>query len=236
MNLRARLHAQHHVMRMRVFAAQVVRIIGYQHGNIQFLFHTEKVRMNSLLIGQALILNLKIEIAAPKDVLILLRHTTRLLVVTGHELFADLATQATGKSDQPLRVLGQKLLADARLSVEAMQRGLRGNSDQILVALFVFSQHQQVVVLVVLRLGPVILVLADIELAAQNRLDTLLLGCIKKMHRSEDVAVIGHCHRALPQFGSSLDKLFHVAGAVKQRVFGMQVQMGKFSHDQLQFY
>jgi hypothetical protein len=37
-NLRAGLHAEHHVVRVRVLAAQVVRVVGRHQRNLQLLF------------------------------------------------------------------------------------------------------------------------------------------------------------------------------------------------------
>jgi hypothetical protein len=69
-----------------------------------------------------------------------------LLVLALVERLAQLAAQAAGEADQALRILGEIALADARLAIEAVQRGLRGDADQVAVALFVLGQHQQVVV------------------------------------------------------------------------------------------
>jgi hypothetical protein len=132
-------------------------------------------------------------------------------------------------------MLRQVLLADARLPIEPVQRGLRGYPDQVPVPLFVLRQHQQVVVVVVLRLGAVILVLADIELAAQNRVNDLGLGGVKKVDRPVDVAVIGHGDRLLPQFRDLSHQFLNVACPVQQRIFRVQMQMRKFSHGYSRF-
>ena len=45
--------------------------------------------------------------------------------------------------------LARNFFDDAGLAVEAVQRGFGGEADEVAVALFVFGQDQQVVVLVV---------------------------------------------------------------------------------------
>ena len=70
----------------------------------------------------------------------------------------------------------------------------------------------------------------DVELAAQDRLDALCLGRIKKMHGAVDVAVIGDGHGLLSDAVDVGDQLFDVAGAIQQRVVGVQMKVGKFSH------
>jgi len=62
----------------------------------------------------------------------------------------------------------------------------------------------------------VVVLLADIQLAAKNRLDATLLRRIEKMHRTVDIAVIGDRHRALADIGHAIHQLFHVAGAIQK--------------------
>ena len=186
--------------------------------------------MNLSLLLQSLILNLEIEIAAPKNVPVLARHRLALLIAARTQLLTQFATEAARKPDQALRVLRQIFLAHARLAIEPMQACLARQPDQVAVALFVFRQHQQVVVLVVGRLGTMVLGLAHVELAPQNRLDALLFRRIEKVHSPIDIPVVGHRDRRLPQRRHPVHKLVNVASPIQQRVFRMQMQMRKFSH------
>ena len=129
-------------------------------------------------------------------------------------------------------MLGQKFLADARLVIEAVQRGFRGDLDQVAIAFLVFGQHQQVVVGVAFgrRARCVVVFLADVKLAADDRLDAGLVRRIHEMHRAEDVAVVGHGHGGHAQLLHPLDKLLDVAGAVEQGVVGMEVQVDELGH------
>ncbi len=153
-----------------------------------------------------------------------------------HQLFAQLAAQAAGKPDQPLRIVRKKLLAHPRLAIEPMQAGLARQPDQVAIALFVLRQHQQVVVLVVGRVGAMVLRLAHVELASQDRLDPLRLGRIEKVNRPVDVPVVRHRNRLLPQRRDAINELVNVASPVQQRVFRMKMQVSKFSHGLLPFY
>ena len=62
-----------------------------------------------------------------------------LLVFSRHQMSAQLAGQAAGKSHQALRMLGQKIFADSRFPVEAMQGGFGSNPHQVAVPLLVFG-------------------------------------------------------------------------------------------------
>ena len=65
----------------------------------------------------------------------------------------------------------QKLLADARLVIEAVHAGFRGDLDQVAVAFFIFRQHQQVVVGIAFRRCAMVIFFADVKLAPDDRLD-----------------------------------------------------------------
>ena len=84
--------------------------------------------------------------------------------------------------------------------------------------------------MIVRRLRAVILRLAHVKFAAQNGLDALGLGRLKKMHCAVDVAVVGHGHGLLPQRRHAVHKLINVASAVEQGILGVQMQMGEFGH------
>lgn len=131
------LDAQQHFVRMVIVLAQIVAVIGCHQRDAEFLLHTEHVRMDLLFEFQPLILNFEEEIPFPKDVLIARGHIARGLILARHQVFAKFACQAAGEADQPARMLGEIALRDARLAIEAVQRGFRGNAYQVAVAFLV---------------------------------------------------------------------------------------------------
>ncbi len=143
------------------------------------------------------------------------------------QFFGDLALQAAGESDEALRVLRQKPLADARLVVEAVERGLGGDLHQVAVALVVLSQHDEVVVAVALRRRAMVFFLADVQLAAQDGLHAYFFGGVGKLDRSEDVAVVGHGHGGHVEFLDALHQLGGIARAIEHGVIGVQVKMNE---------
>ena len=80
-----------------------------------------------------------------------------------------------------------------------------------------------------------VLVLAHVELAAEDGLDAVLLGRVEEMDRAVDVAVIRHGDGLLAQPRHALTELFYVACAVQERVFGVQMKVGKFGHGYINF-
>ena len=139
--------------------------------------------MDAVFLLQALVLNFEKEIVLAENVAVGRGRIPRRVVLLFHQALGDFAFQAAGEPDQSLGVFGQKFLADAGLVVEAVQRSFRGDLGQVAVAFFVFGQHQQVVVGVALgrsALDVVVVFLADVELAADDRLDPSLVAALTK--------------------------------------------------------
>ena len=82
------------------------------------------------------------------------------------------------------------------------------------------------VVRVALRRRPpdiVIVLLADVQFAAHNRLHACLLRRIHKVHRAKNVPVIGHRHGRHAQLFYALHQFLNVASAVEHRIIAMQM-------------
>ena len=226
----AGLHADQHVLRVRVIFTEIMAVIGGHHGDAQLFFQADEIAVDAMLLGQALVLYLHEEIVRAKELAIEAGRAARGFILVGQQVFADLASQAAAQGDQPFCVLGQEFLADARLVVEAVHAGFRGDLDQVAIAFFILGQHQQVVVGIAFRRSAMVILLADIKFASDNRLDALLLRLFHELHRAVDVAVVGHGHGLLPDLGHPLDQAGNAASAVEQRIVGMKMKMDEFSH------
>ena len=86
------------------------------------------------------------------------------------------------------------------------------------------------VVFVFFRGGSVVFLGTDVEFAAQDGLDAFGLGCFEEMHCAVDVAVVGDGHGFLSDFVDVGYEFFDIAGAIEERVIGVQMQVGEFSH------
>gem|GEM_PF-6250800 len=117
-------------------------------------------------------------------------------------MLRDFAGEAAGEADEAFGVGGEKVFADAGLLVEAVQRGLGGEADEVAVAGFVFGEDKEVVVLGVGVgvLAEVGLFLADVELAAEDGLEVLLVHGVEEMDGAVDVAVVGDARRRSDRF------------------------------------
>ena len=162
-----------------------------------------------------------------EDVAIGRGRLARGVVLPFRQTLGDFALQAGRQPDQPLRMLGQKFLADARLVVEAMQRRLGNDLHQVAIALVVLGQHDEVVVAVALRRGAMVFLLADVKLAAQDRLHPRFFSGIDECHRAEDVAMVGHGDRGHVEFLDAADQALDLASAVEHGVVGMKMEMNE---------
>jgi hypothetical protein len=71
----------------------------------------------------------------------------------------------------------------------------------------------------------VIILLADIEFAPDNRFHAGLVRRIDEMHSAKNIPVVGHGHSGHAQFLNAFDEFLNVASAVEQRIIAMQMQM-----------
>src|SRR4051812_20403981 len=142
----AGLNAEHDVLRVGIVLTEIVAVVGGHHWDAEFLFKTEEVAVDALFFGKALVLDLEVEVPCSENVVEGRGCGAGGFVLTFGEALGDLAFQAGGKSDESFGMLGEKALADARLVIEAVHRGLRADLSEVAVALFVFGKDEQVIV------------------------------------------------------------------------------------------
>ena len=219
------LHAEQNLVSARVVVSDVVAVVGRDQRNVKLALHLVE-RLADRLVGlQAVVLNLEKEVALAEHLLEAAGGLLRLVVLPCHQVLVHLARETAGEADKALGVARKKFFRHARLAIEAMQRGLAGQADEVAVALFVFGEHQEVVVAA--RHLAMIVGLGEIELAAEDRLDVLLLHRVEEVHRAVDVAVVGHGRGGLADLVQVRGQFIDVAGSIEKRVIRMQMEVGK---------
>ena len=224
----AGLDADHHVLRVRVIFAEVVAVVSRDQRQTEILFELQQVRLNALLVGNALVLNFEIEITFAEDVGEGRGGLASGIVLPFDKILGDLTLQTRREGDQSLRVLGEKFLAHARLVVKAVQRGFGDNLDQVAIAEIVFSENDEMVVAVAFGRSAMIFLLADVKLATENGLDARFFGGVDEGDRAEDVAVVGHGDRGHAELFHASDQALDLAGAVEHGVVGVKVKVDEF--------
>ena len=224
----ASLNADHYVLRVRVVLAQIVAVVGRHQRNAEFLLQLQQVGLDPLLFRDTLVLDLEIEIPFAEDVTEGNGGIARGFVFPFRQAFCNLALEASGQADQSLGMLSEEPFAHARLVVEAVQRRFGDNLDQVAIAFVILGQHDEMVVGVAFGRRAMVFLLADVKLAAQDRLHPGFLGRIMECHRTEDVAVIGDRDGGHVEFLDPADEALDLAGSVEQGIVGMKMKMDEF--------
>ncbi len=121
----AGLDAQHDVLRVGVVFAKIVAVVGGDEGQAEIFFQLEQARMDFVFHGEALILNLEIEIFFTENVAIGCSSGESGVVLPFRQTFGDFTFQASRETDQSAGMFCQKILAHAGLVVKAVQMRLR---------------------------------------------------------------------------------------------------------------
>ncbi len=214
-------------MRGVVFA-QVMRVVGDYQRDSGFLREPVDQGHDDAVLIEVMILHFQEEVVLPEHVGVLVGEAAGFLVAIGEQGLVDVASEARRKRNQALGVTREQFLVDAGLVVEAFQAGRRDQLDEIAVALLVLAEQDQVVIAIGVRFDRVAL-LGDVDLAADDRMNVLLLGLVVELHCAEQVAVIGHGDGRHLLLGDDVHELADFAGAVEQRVVGMAMKMNEWS-------
>ncbi len=215
-----------------VVGGDVVAVVGGDEGDVKLALHLEESVADGLVGFEAVVLDFEEVVALAEDGFVLTCGAFGFVVLAGHEVLVDLASETAGEADETFDVFGEEVFGDAGLAVEAVQGGFAGEADEITVACLVFGEYEKVVVLVTFGRGAVVLVFADVELAAEDRLDSLLLHGVEEVDGTEDIAMVGHGGGGLADVFEVRGELVDVAGAVEQGVIGMKMEVGKLCcHD-----
>ena len=218
----ARLDAEQNAVGAAVLFFDIVAVVGRRHADAGFRGDPRQAGQNALFLLDAVILQLDKEVLTPKEITVIHRLFQRAVIVVLQQPLRYLTGKAGGQANQSLVILLKQSVVDARLVVKALGEAERHQLDQILVAGVVFAEEDHVVIVLIgaffeprLR--------RDIDLAADNGMDALLLtGAVKVDHAVHD-AVVGDGKRRKPLPLGGRGYLADTAGAVQQTVFGMDM-------------
>ena len=124
-------------------------------------------------------------------------------------------------------VLLQHLVAHARAVVHALDVSRGHDLHQVLVALIILGEQDEVVVfLVVVVLEAVVVVLRDVDLAAEDGLDVrVLLGHVAEVLDAVHVAVVRDGEARHAELLRAPEELLDVAHPVEDGVLGVDVKV-----------
>ncbi len=219
--------AQEHVVGVVVVVVEVVGVVGGGERQARALPQPEEGLVDAALLLDAVVHHLEVEATLSKDVGELPHRAQRGVVLAGPEVRRDLAREAPREADEPAAVASQNLLVDPGAMVEALQVPDRDQADEVVVALGVGREKRQVVV----GLGDPgagLLEAAadrDVDLAAEDRLQSAVPARVVEGHGPEHVAVVRDREGLHPELGRVVHKLVEAARAVEEAVLGVEVEV-----------
>ena len=219
-------------MGIRVVGVEIVAVVGGHQGQVGGLRDLQQGVVDDFLFGQTVGLQFQVE-AAGIDVRVFPGQAQGLVHVLGQDGAGNFARDAGRKAGEALGVAAQQLLVHARLVVKTVQKAVADQLDQIMIALLVLGQEDQVVTAARQFRGLVRMIVADVNLAAENGLDAEILAGRVEIGRAEHVAVVGDGaggHAVILGAGA---EILDADGAVQQAVFGMAMQMDEIGHGRL---
>ncbi len=238
----AGLDAEQDFLGMRVTVMQIVAIVRSDQGDAGFFRQADQVFVHALLDFQALVLNFKEEVALAEYVPQAIGILAGEIELFIHHGFSDRAAQAGGKGYQSFAVLGEQVQIDAWLVIKTFQKSGGDQLDQVVIALEIFAEQNQVVAAAGTGLhfsaitvrdlrrflsAFVAAAFGDVDFAADDGLDVALRSFIEKVRGREQIAVIrdGHGRHLLAR--GFVEKFGSFARAVQKAEIRMNVEMNK---------
>ncbi len=218
------LHAQQRRVVVVVLAAQVVHVAGADEAAAELARDPDDPLVALVLWGEPVLLHLEVHVLRPEHAQQVVGVGARLLLAVVEQPLAEARGQAARERDHALRVALDLLEVDGRLAaLQPLQEAGRGELDEVAVAGVVGGQQRQVVALDLAGGGVVV---DEVDLAADDRLDAVLGARLVQLDRAVHHAVVGERERRLVERRRARRQRVDLARAVEQRVLGVDVQMG----------
>ncbi len=215
-------------MGARIGVAEVMDVARRDHGQAAPLGQGDELGVDPLLHLQVRVLQLHVDAVAAEDLLEPVELRLRVVAPVLLERLAHAAREAARERDQARAVPLEQLPVDARLVVVALEVAERGELDQVPVALVRLGEEREMRLALLLDVA----VVRDVDLAAQHGLDSLVARGLVEVDGARERAVVGERDRRHLELGGALGEVRNPAGAVEDRVLGMDVEMNerRFGH------
>ena len=219
--------ADHHVVRFVISSFEKMHVVRGHQPQPELLTEVNHRTGAGVLLLHVMVVHLKEEPVFPEDVDVVANRAPGEVGLLVEDRLVHLSGQAAAQADQPVRMRSQDLLVDPGLVVKPLE--VRGGDqfEQVVVARFVLGQKRQVVsgasqsIRLLFRPRP----RSDVDFAADDRLNALLLRLLVELDRAEQVPVVGHGHRRHPMLHRFRHQFLDPHRPVQGRILGMHVQV-----------
>ena len=233
-----RLDTGQHLLHVGVGAAEVVAVVGSHQGEVTFFGQADEGGYDLPLLGKAVVLHLNVVVPCPKD----LGHSQggglRSLEIPRQESLGDVTRQAGRQGDQTLVVAAQQLHIHPGTAVKALGKARRDQGHEVLVALHVFAEEDEMVIRPLAALHTRLVEAGagrDVDLTADDGLDACLLAGLVEGDCAVQHAVIRNGHGIVAALLHTGGKVGYTARAVQKAVFGVEVKMDEGAHGRSPF-
>jgi len=225
---RVGLHAEQDVVAPRVVLVGVVDVVGRHQAEAEFPRHRQQRAVDRRLLRDPVVLEFQEEAVSAVQLGILPGEAARFFLPPLEEEAGDLPGETGAARDQPFAVAGEQLAVHPRLVVEALDVAVSHQPHQVAVALAALRQQQEVAHLGVHLPLPVEPAPGGyVHLAADDRLDSVLLAAPVEGDHPIQYPVVGESHPAQPELGRPRGDVGDAGGAVEEAVLGVYVEMGE---------
>ena len=221
--------AKQQVVIRGIILPEVMGIVSCYQGNIKLSAHFNKMLVYLLQFRDGVPLYLKVEIT--KGLFIPAGCLPGFIEASGKDKLRHFTADTGREGDESFMVLGKQLFIHTRLIVEAFQVGFGGELNEVAVAGLVFSQQDKVVVFFISGAATGAALRSDVHFTADDRLYARLHGFQVELNGAVHHTVVGYCQGRHAQFFSPFHQLFNAAHAVKQAVFGVDMEVSE--HERL---
>ena len=228
----ARLNAQQQIMKLAVLAAHVMRIVRCNQRNIHFGRKFFQLVANLRLLLQAVILYFQKKILSPENVNVFLNQFLSLRKFVVENGAGDFADDASTKRDKSFVIFAQLFLVDTRAIIKTLNARRRRQLYQIFIARVVFGKQNQMKIFCAVSLFAVEERAGrDVNFTADNRLNAASLRRLVKINHAVHCAVIRYREGIHAEIFRGVEQVVNPRRAVKQAVFGVNMQMNKIAHE-----
>ncbi len=180
-----------------VLAPEVVNVRGADQRAPELPGDPDHSLVRSLLLGKAVLLQLEVDVLGTEGLHQLIRVRPRVRGPSLQQVLAEARLKAACKRDHPLPVRRQLLEVYRRLaSLKTLQKAPRAQLDEVPVPGGRLRQQREVKAIQPSRRPPLV-VLDQVHLAADDRLDPLPPAGGEQLHGAVHHAVIGESQRRL---------------------------------------
>src|SRR6266545_4572441 len=208
----------------------VMHVVSGDEVQPEILRPLNQVAIDLGLFGDRVVLEFEIKIFRAERLLEPIHGGARLIQPVLLDQFGNFTGETSGKHDEALVVLRQNFFVDARLVVIALQMRRGGESDQVLVARLVLRQQDKMMVNVLAAAGRLFVEATagrNIHLATDDRFDAFVASGLIKIDRAVEHTVVGDREGGKLQFMRLVHQPVEAAGAVEQRILGVQMEVDK---------